>query len=717
MSQETAQQDLSFRHLQLEFARIDVLLHRLLQRRSGAGEGGDSELFDMETTSGKPQAAALLQRPLGYGYEELESAANAPYERALASVQENIATLVTTAEEAGYATRLQRLATLLQLDRFELDALLLGLAPALDEQYGQLYAVLQGNPARQRPSLSLILDVAAPAGPDRLLYLDYFAPTAPLARYHLLRQDPQAAAGPVGNAVYPDSSLVSWLLLGHYQANEQLASCVTFHGEPHAEPALLADDVQQAVVEATGRPEVLVLFGPDRLARETAAQLYASEVQRPLLELDLEQVIAQGVAAEIAVELLLRDALLTGAVPHVQGWDACLSEDAPDPALLSAICQHPLPTIISGQGHWQPRRVARERRLRWLAFPIPVTEQRLRLLRHFLGHDGGESGAFHHSGWAAAAGQFRLASGPLRDLVETARDLAGQRQEVLSPEHIFAAARAHSNPRLATLARKITPRYDWDDLVLPEDQIAMLRELVAMVRQRPRVLEQWGVGRKLTASAGVTALFFGPPGTGKTMAAEVIAGELGQDLYKIDLSSVVSKYIGETEKNLERIFREAESSSAILFFDEADAIFGKRSEVKDAHDRYANIEISYLLQRMEAYDGVTILATNLRANLDEAFMRRLHFALDFPFPRVEDRLHIWRTLFPPGVPRGSDLDFELLAERFEIPGGNIRNIIVSAAYLAAANGQEVTMEHMMHAVRRELQKMGRLLSEQDLNLE
>jgi SpoVK/Ycf46/Vps4 family AAA+-type ATPase len=265
------------------------------------------------------------------------------------------------------------------------------------------------------------------------------------------------------------------------------------------------------------------------------------------------------------------------------------------------------------------------------------------------------------------------------------------------------------------LARKIVPRYTWDDLVLPPDPVTILREIVDTVLRRPIVMDEWGIGRKL-ATGGVTVLFAGPPGTGKTMAAEVIARELGLDLYKIDLSGLVSKFIGETEKNLERIFNEAESSNAILFFDEADSIFGKRSEVKDAHDRYANIEVSYLLQRMEAYEGVTILATNLRANLDEAFTRRLQFAIDMPFPEAEDRLRIWRTLFPPELPHDEDLDFALLAKRFKLAGGNIRNVIVSAAYLAAGNGRRVTMEHLLHGTRRELQKMGRLVDKDDLKV-
>jgi SpoVK/Ycf46/Vps4 family AAA+-type ATPase len=200
------------------------------------------------------------------------------------------------------------------------------------------------------------------------------------------------------------------------------------------------------------------------------------------------------------------------------------------------------------------------------------------------------------------------------------------------------------------------------------------------------------------------------------MAAEIIAADIGLDLYKIDLSTVISKYIGETEKNLERIFVEADSSNAILFFDEADAIFGKRSEVRDSHDRYANVEISYLLQRMEAYNGVTILATNLRANLDEAFTRRLQFSVDFPFPEEADRLRIWQTLFPTGVPRADDIDLALLARRFRLAGGSIRNILVGAAYLAAADGKRVGMAQLLHSTRRELQKMGRLVGEEDMRI-
>jgi SpoVK/Ycf46/Vps4 family AAA+-type ATPase len=234
------------------------------------------------------------------------------------------------------------------------------------------------------------------------------------------------------------------------------------------------------------------------------------------------------------------------------------------------------------------------------------------------------------------------------------------------------------------------------------------------VTHRQRVLGDWGFDRKLSLGKGVNALFAGPSGTGKTMAAEIIANELGLDLYKINLAGVVSKYIGETEKNLDRIFTAAENANAILFFDEADALFGKRSEVRDSHDRYANIEISYLLQKMEQYEGIAILATNLRQNLDDAFVRRLAFTIHFPFPNETQRREIWTKTWPAAVPLGSDVDLDFLATQFKLSGGNIKNIALASAFLAAADGGVVSMEHLCHATQREYQKLGKVLSDAEL---
>ncbi len=279
----------------------------------------------------------------------------------------------------------------------------------------------------------------------------------------------------------------------------------------------------------------------------------------------------------------------------------------------------------------------------------------------------------------------------------------------LAPEDLWHACREQVGWRLGGLAQRLELYYAWDDIVLPEDTANQLREIASQVAARPQVYEHWGFGARLPRGRGISALFSGPSGTGKTMAAEIIARQLELDLYRIDLAGVVSKYIGETEKNLRSVFDAAEESGAILFFDEADALFGRRSEVKDSHDRYANIEIDYLLQRMEEYRGLAILCTNRRSSLDRAFMRRLRFLVDFPFPDGEQRRTIWQKVFPAEAPLES-LDLDALA-RLEISGGNIRNVALNAAFLAAQQQTTIQMKHVLHAARREYAKIDKLLTE------
>ncbi len=247
-------------------------------------------------------------------------------------------------------------------------------------------------------------------------------------------------------------------------------------------------------------------------------------------------------------------------------------------------------------------------------------------------------------------------------------------------------ARQASSSRLGELAARLDPVHRWQDLVLPDRQRALLQSISSYLRHRDLVLQQWGYERTVARTQGLKAMFAGESGTGKTMAAQVLANELGLELYRVDLATVVSKYIGETEKNLDRIFAAAEGSNAILFFDEADALFGKRSGVSDAHDRYANIEVAYLLQKMEGYVGAVILATNFRSNIDDAFLRRLDFVIDFPFPEADDRRRIWQLLLPEQAPVGDDVDLDFLATRFKLSGGGIRNCSLAAAFIAAEEG-------------------------------
>jgi SpoVK/Ycf46/Vps4 family AAA+-type ATPase len=275
---------------------------------------------------------------------------------------------------------------------------------------------------------------------------------------------------------------------------------------------------------------------------------------------------------------------------------------------------------------------------------------------------------------------------------------------------VHAAVRRLLSGPLGTLARRVRPQKSWDDLVLSESKLTQLRSIVARYRHADLVLDDWGLGH--AAGRGIVSLFTGQSGTGKTLAAEVIASALDLDMYRVDISTVVSKYIGETEQNLERLFEAASAGSSVLFFDEADSLFGKRAEVKDGRDRYANLEVSYLLQRLETYDGIVVLATNLPKNIDDAFLRRIHFVVDFPLPAVAERRAIWERHLPAGVPR-DDLDLDLLAQRYELPGGVIRNAVVAAAFRAADEGAPVGMRHVMAALVAEYTKLGRVIREED----
>jgi len=318
----------------------------------------------------------------------------------------------------------------------------------------------------------------------------------------------------------------------------------------------------------------------------------------------------------------------------------------------------------------------------------------------------GESAELLNGTLDAIATQFRIGTDTI---TEAARALQAETSDSEPGDVLLRACSDSARARLEGLAQRIEPAATWNDLVLPDAQTTILRQIASHVRQRMKVYGEWGFGAKSTRGLGISVLFSGESGTGKTMAAEVLANELALDLYRVDLASIVSKYIGETEKNLRRIFDAAEDCGAILLFDEADALFGKRSEVKDSHDRYANIEVSYLLQGMEAYRGLAILTTNLKNALDTAFQRRLRFAVQFPFPDVHMRERIWRGAFPDQTPLHS-IDHSKLAQ-LSVPGGSIRNIAMNAAFIAAENDTSVSMNHLLQAARSEATKRERPYSE------
>lgn len=693
--------------LQHALARVDLWLARALRRaellqQEEANHGG---LYVTHSQA----VAQLYQTGLDVALddEEAQSLATSIQE---AKVRANTLDLQLRAQ--GIHHTMGMLSECFHLSDLEVDAFIIALAPAIEPRYTTLYGYLQDDVTAKLPRVALILDLLCGGGLERLTFLNMFSEEGSLRRYGLLETAPSSDTSRGSSLLYQtlqvDPALVNWLL-GIPHLHHTIAPYSIFHPREGA-PTLTEDNSDPdllPILNATlAHRALLSLYGVDEQRQQIATGALAQLNGQGWLEINLADALQQGADGTTLVRLALRDALLLNALPCFNGWE----DDNVNTTMAELVYAFPHPVVLRGKRNWHGNSAHRTRPILTYTCNHPSYSQRRRLWSKTLPNPADFD-------LEMVAGQFTLTSHQIRHAATTAHDYALQRGTPVTTADLINAARFHSTPRLGTLAYQIHPRFAWDDIVLPGEHKIILREIVNMVRGRGIVLEEWGLGKKLVSSSGVSALFAGPPGTGKTMAAEVIAGELGLDLYKIDLSSVVNKYIGETEKSLGKLFDEASASNSILFFDEADALFGKRSEVKDSHDRYANIEVSYLLQRMEQYDGITILATNLRSSMDEAFTRRLQFAIDFPFPDEKDRLHLWETLLPPHVPRDATVNLSLLARRFKLAGGNIRNVIVSAAHIAAANGRVVTQHHLLHGIRRELQKMGRLVDEREMRVE
>jgi AAA+ superfamily predicted ATPase len=710
----------SLEHLLAELERVDLRVRAQVAAVRGAARADDAfrGLYLSEA-----QVDALLDRPQGEpAWPRLPARACARSQ----ALREHNAQRARDAAARGIDLRLQRLQLAFGLDDDALDVLLLCLAVELDGRYEKLYAYLQDDVARKRPGIELLLQLLAPSLAERLRLQRLFAPHAPLFRLGLLEMDagePGAAPRSLGSRTVRTSERVLQFLLGDDTVATDLQACLRLDDTMPALDEIVVDAAATAGLRRVadearaGRTLVVHLRGPQGVGKQEAAGAVARALGRPLLVLDLPRVLeAQGPGIERLWPAIAREAVLQRAPLYCTGFDLLADEARRGSleAFADRLLAFPWLVLLGGQRAWEPG--GRWRAMRHASLELPALQPRQRETlwrRELPGALEGEGGV----DLPELAAKFRLGAVPLRDAAASLRRWRawqGHAEGAVPATLIHEACRAHSNQQLSTVAVKITPKYRWDDIVLPADRLEVLREICSHVKYRGKVYGDWGFGGKLAMGKGLAVLFAGPSGTGKTMAADVMAGELGLDLYKIDLASVISKYIGETERNLGRIFDEAQTSNAILFFDEADALFGKRSEVRDSHDRYANIEVGYLLQRLESYEGVAILATNFRKNMDEAFVRRLHFTVEFPFPGVEERRRIWTGIWPRDMPRAAGLDPDDLGRRFEMTGGNIRNVALAAAFLAATDGAEVQLDHVLRATRREYQKMGKLIEDASL---
>jgi len=579
---------------------------------------------------------------------------------------------------------LDAVCTSFGLSAFERDVLLLCAGVELDGAFAELCARAQGS-HRAQPTFGLAL-AALPGA-----HWSALSPEGPLRRWRLVETAPgeSLTTGPL-----QIDERVLHHLAGVATVDERLRGLA--RGVPAAPQPPTRETAADRVVALwesapDGRsPPAVQLCGSDAAGRRGVAAAACAKAGLAAVLVEAAELPTSAAEQEPLARLWEREAALTSAALVLE------LDDLDDVSRLRAAV-----TFLETVGGWRlvssrdPVRARLEPILRVDVPPLEAAEQ-LELWAEAL--DGQADGAE----LAAVAQQFRLGSDGVA--AAAARVRAGG-----SP---WEACREQARPRLDDLALRIEPAADWEELVLPEPQLETLREIALHVRHRATVYESWGFAAKGARGLGISALFSGPSGTGKTMAAEVLANELGLDLYRIDLSSVVSKYIGETEKNLRRVFDAAEEGGAILLFDEADALFGKRSEVKDSHDRYANIEISYLLQRMEVYRGLAILTTNQKSALDQAFLRRLRFVVQFPFPDAAQRAEIWRRIYPSETPTNG-LDYAKLA-RLNITGGNIHNIALGAAFLAAGEEAPVGMEQLLRAARGEYAKLERPLSDAEI---
>jgi ATP-dependent 26S proteasome regulatory subunit len=624
------------------------------------------------------------------------------------------------------SSRLEAFDERWEFTAFDNAVLALALAPEVDLRYERIYAYLHDDVTRRKPTVDLALNLLCDSPEARIEQRSRFSPEAPLIRSGLLRllSEPSQLEPPLLAQYLRLDERAIRALLGDDRLDSRLASFCErgFFPATRADLGVESDVARRllafaAAAQNGGRPVRVLFSGPATASKRHAAEALAAASHRTLLTADMERCATWRTEPVEIASLLTREATLSDAIIYISDLKAGMAEEAAAKSFIETLIDYSGIIIIASDSPASAVLAGGDRFLN-VTFTLPNYDARQALWRRLTADAGIKTSADIE---ATLASNFMLAPEQIEAAVNTARQrlewritASGKLSTVDADAELLDAARGQTGVELAALTSKLKPIYRWTDIVLPDDQLEQLNDICKRVTYGHDVLESGGFGRKLTAGKGVAVLFAGPSGTGKTMAAEVIANELGLNLFRIDLSRVVSKYIGETEQNLERIFNAAVRSNSVLLFDEADSLFGKRSAVQDAHDRYANIEVSYLLQKMEQHEGITILTSNLRGNIDEGFLRRLVFIVHFPFPEEETRLEIWKRLWPPQTRLDPDVDFAALAQRFRLSGGNIRNIGLAAAFLAAAESRPLSMADILRATRNEYAKVGRNLTAAEL---
>jgi SpoVK/Ycf46/Vps4 family AAA+-type ATPase len=614
-----------------------------------------------------------------------------------------------------------------QLTGTELNILLCCLAPDIDFRFERYFAYLQNDVSRRRPTIQLLARMFLGEKDAVFEARGVFNKETGLLGKNLFNFNGSGDETPFpAQQLVVADSVIDFLLesdhldtfiseigrLSEPQPMDMYAGYFNHH-------VLVLESLARQY-EDQGKLAVTYIGGPEGAGKRELVETFAGMLNKKVLTVDYHGIMAFQGDTRRLLALVERESILHDAVLHIsihpgdELSEPASEEKSKDTAIKAFLRQNRLEAVIL-TGTTDYSRIKNKIGGSVISFfiPMPNVEERYELWSRLLAPTTPGDEKEWLTGLAV---KFRFTPGRIRSVLNSAALMAHSDREdkpVVHLDDIYRCCREESHQGLLSYSRKIVPLYQWKDIILPDDTLTQLKEICRSVRDRRQVYWEWGFEKKFSLGKGLNILLAGPPGIGKTMSAEIIAGELGLDLYRIDLSCVVSKYIGETEKNLSKIFKEAETGNCILFFDEADALFGKRTEVRDSHDRYANIEINYLLQKMDEYNGIVLLATNMRKNLDTAFTRRLHHVVEFPFPDEKYRGLIWKNAFPGNTPKADDIDYNFLAGKFKLAGGNIKNIAVNSAFLASANGGKVNMESIILALKREYQKMGKMCSKSD----
>lgn len=697
-----------FEYLSDELKLLALRLRKELQFRHTT-EGGERETRQIFIS--EAEVLSSLDHLLGLGAVHPAVAPEGQKDSLIAEcIEAKAERLKNTKERDSFP--LLRLSRIFGLTPFEIDIVMMALSVDLNPHYERIYGYFNDDLTKKAPTVGLALAGMHDTGKETMERLSLFSPQAPLFFFDLIRFIDGHESGSFLKRRFVLDERIRRFLVDDHGIPEGLSGRVKIYCPGVSRAGCAQQNPTKDTIlnllksERLGHNSrsVFWLHGNARGEKRPVALAVCDELGIPLLSADLGDFFLE-VDQNFMIRSLFREAALQSAAIFLSGGERLYDSEERSHRfmgiLLRTLDTLSWITFISAEALWLPEDTTERCAWHPVKCQAPAYEDRRKIWKNAL-----EGSSISDTDIAMLSGRFCFGEEQIRKVASYATHLSNGNGPSL--DDVSRACVLQSRQRLSVYATKVTPHYGWGDIILPEDKMNQFREICSYVRYKHVVHFQWGFEKKMALGRGLNILFSGPSGTGKTMAADMIANELGLEMYKIDLSAVVSKYIGETEKNLSKIFSGAETSNALLFFDEADALFGKRSEVKDSHDRYANIETAYLLQRMEEYEGVVILATNFRKNMDEAFVRRLHFAVEFPFPNQPDRRRIWEKILPEETPRASDLDLDFLAGRFEISGGNIRNIALAAAFLAADEGSEVTNDHLLRATRREYLKMGKV---------